>query len=240
MNVEPSPGDRADLDVAAVRAHDLVTDREPEAGAVGARREERLEDPRQIVGADAAAAILDLDRDLPVGGGRRAERDLRPGPRRIGGVVDEVDQDLAQPLRIAVDGELVRGLASRGRRPSRDSTGDEAAAPRPRAARRRRSSSAASFTGLAKSRISATDRSRRASSSSAMSRCSRSSSGSCSLRRRIWTLSEMLVSGVRMSCAIAAANWPSAASRRASSSADTAWARSTASATRAARSRATR
>ena len=96
-----------------------------------------------------------------------------------------------------------------------------------------------SLTGLAKSRISATERSSRASSSSAMSRCSRSSSGSCSLRRRIWTFIEMLVSGVRMSCAIAAANWPSAASRRASSSSDTAWARWTASATRAARSRAT-
>ena len=34
-------------------------------------------------------------------------------------------------------------------------------------------------------------------------------------------MSEMLVSGVRMSCAIAAANWPSAASRRASSSSST-------------------
>ena len=64
MNVEPSPGVERTLDVAAVRAHDLVADREAEAGAVGAGREERLEDPRQIVGADAAAVILDLDRDV--------------------------------------------------------------------------------------------------------------------------------------------------------------------------------
>ena len=57
------------MDVAAVGAHDLVTDREAEAGAVGARREERLEDARQIVGVDAAAVVLDLDRDVAVGAG---------------------------------------------------------------------------------------------------------------------------------------------------------------------------
>jgi len=43
-----------------------MADREAQAGAVGAGREERLEDARQIVGADAAAAIHDLDRDLTI------------------------------------------------------------------------------------------------------------------------------------------------------------------------------
>ena len=60
---------RADLDVAAVRADDLVTDREAEAGAVGAGREERLEDARQVVGVDAAPVVLDLDRDAAASGG---------------------------------------------------------------------------------------------------------------------------------------------------------------------------
>jgi hypothetical protein len=46
---------RADPDVAAVGADHLVDDREAQAGAVGAGGEERLEDPRQVVGADPSA-----------------------------------------------------------------------------------------------------------------------------------------------------------------------------------------
>ena len=37
---------RTDLNIAAVRAHDLAADREPETGAIGAGREEWLEDAR--------------------------------------------------------------------------------------------------------------------------------------------------------------------------------------------------
>jgi len=91
------------LNIATVRAHDLVTDREAEAGAIGTGREERLEDPRQIIGVDAATVILDLDPD-PAIGGTRSHGDLGAGLRRIGGVVDEVREDLAQALRVALHG----------------------------------------------------------------------------------------------------------------------------------------
>src|SRR5439155_9354576 len=82
--------DGTHLNVTTMRAHDLVTDRKSEAGAVGARREERLEDARQIVGLDAAAAILDLDRDARCIGRLRAHRDACPGRARLGRIADEV------------------------------------------------------------------------------------------------------------------------------------------------------
>ena len=82
----------ADADVTAVGADDLVDDREAEAGAVGAGGEERLEDAGEIVGADAAALVLDLDRDEVIGGGEGAQGDLGARARGGGGVVDEVGE----------------------------------------------------------------------------------------------------------------------------------------------------
>src|SRR5262249_1543275 len=65
---------RAPLDLALVRLDELVYDREPEAGAVGARREEGLEDARQVRCLDAAAGVGDLDGDAAVGGVGGAHR----------------------------------------------------------------------------------------------------------------------------------------------------------------------
>src|SRR5712691_8135046 len=51
----------ADLDVAAVLLHDAMNQRQPDAAALGLRREEGLEDVRQVGGADAGTGVRDRD-----------------------------------------------------------------------------------------------------------------------------------------------------------------------------------
>ena len=95
----------AHANVTAVGADDFVADGQAKAGAVGARREEGLEDAREVVGGDAAAEVLDLDRDLAIVGGGGAERDVGAGLAGVGGVADEIDENLAEALRVALDRE---------------------------------------------------------------------------------------------------------------------------------------
>src|SRR5580692_4156080 len=52
-----------DPQVAAVRLDDPVDDRETEAGAARARREERIERPRSHLGVHALAGVDDVDRE---------------------------------------------------------------------------------------------------------------------------------------------------------------------------------
>src|SRR5918993_2094005 len=51
------------LDPAAVVAHDVLRDPEPEPGSLRARREEGLEDAREVGLADAPPRVADLHRD---------------------------------------------------------------------------------------------------------------------------------------------------------------------------------
>src|SRR5688500_10065439 len=57
--------DALDLDRAALVADDPVADREAQSGARAyrLRREEGLEDVRQVLGADPAAVVFDLHED---------------------------------------------------------------------------------------------------------------------------------------------------------------------------------
>ena len=57
---------------AAEPVDDVLGDGQAEAGAGAARREVRIEDARQIVGADADAAVADRDGDAAIGEARRS------------------------------------------------------------------------------------------------------------------------------------------------------------------------
>ena len=60
----PLPWGRVDLDGSLVVGDDAVDDRETEAGALLERAAERLEDPVELLGRDAAALILDAQHDV--------------------------------------------------------------------------------------------------------------------------------------------------------------------------------
>src|SRR6476620_11522636 len=61
---------RIDLDLTTKTPHDAASDREPEASALALRfgRKECIKDFRQIGAGDAATAIVNLDRDVPIVG----------------------------------------------------------------------------------------------------------------------------------------------------------------------------
>src|SRR5215204_963056 len=87
------------LDSPAVVANDVLRDPEPEPRALGARREERLEDAREVGLADAAPRVADLDGDgrlerLLVDGGEH-----RHAPallHRLLRVQEQVEEDLTE------------------------------------------------------------------------------------------------------------------------------------------------
>src|SRR5919199_11951 len=88
-----------DLDAPAVVAHDVLSHPEAEARPLRARREERLEDPRQVHLQDAAARVADLDGDGRLQGGLlRRGADAYPPPllHRLLRVQEEVEEDLAE------------------------------------------------------------------------------------------------------------------------------------------------
>src|SRR6185369_9221214 len=93
---------------AAVRLDELVDDGEADAEARLVDRNpgvdrEQVEDVRQLLGSDADAVVGDGDDDL-VGAAPRLEQDVAARVRSPRGVVDQVGEDLGQPLRVAEDG----------------------------------------------------------------------------------------------------------------------------------------
>src|SRR5215208_667744 len=87
------------LDPAAVVAHDVLRDPQAEARPLRARREEGLEDAREVGLADAAPRVADLDGDgrlqrLLVDG--RAHRDAPALLHRLLRVQEQVQEDLAE------------------------------------------------------------------------------------------------------------------------------------------------
>ena len=86
----PSPGPARHPQIAAVPAHDIVADREPETGPapVELRRVERLEDHLQLLGRDARSAVLHLHGDPRAG---RLQADGEPAAGLAHGV-DRVER----------------------------------------------------------------------------------------------------------------------------------------------------
>ena len=85
---------------------DGVHDRQAQAGSLGLRREERLEDVRLRLGADARASVLDDD-DRLLGSRRGARHQPAARGHRLDPVKAKVHEDLLQAVGIA---------RSRGRR----------------------------------------------------------------------------------------------------------------------------
>src|SRR5262245_40543434 len=90
-----------DPDDAAVILDDALDDRQPEPGSVAPRREERVEDPRQGLGINAAAGVTDrdLDRFPSILG---VQTDASRSVHRLGGIEQQVPQDLLQLSRVSV------------------------------------------------------------------------------------------------------------------------------------------
>ena len=126
-------------DPAAVVLDDALDDREAEAGAAAAAREERLEDPGQVLRAEARARVPDaaVDPSLSVDAhqlGLDYNRALR---RRVAdGVVEQVLEDLRQAAAVHPHARQVRRRRrlDRRRRRCRPARGN----PGPPRRRRRR------------------------------------------------------------------------------------------------------
>ena len=101
-------------DAPAVHLDELLDERqadpEPALGA-GQRAVplgEEVEDAGQQLGRDADARVPDLDDDVrPLAAGR--ERDAAPGVGVLGGVGQEVDEDLLEPDRVGLEPQGPRG-----------------------------------------------------------------------------------------------------------------------------------
>ena len=101
---------RLDMDRAAMRLHDAVAERQPDAGS-GADLlggEERLEDARQDLLRDAGAGVADPDDDTAASWRRgRAETVILrwpvPAVQRLLGIDQQVDQNLAELVGIGPD-----------------------------------------------------------------------------------------------------------------------------------------
>src|SRR5215212_11422921 len=90
------------LDPAAVVAHDVLRDPQAEARPLRARREEGLEDAREVGLADAAPRVADLHGDGRLQGllvDRGAHRDAPALLHRLLRVQQEVEEDLPQLVR---------------------------------------------------------------------------------------------------------------------------------------------
>src|SRR5262245_4642768 len=109
LDAEPAAARVAEPQLAAVQRDLLGDDREPEAGAVGARvlaTRERLEQAGALVGRDARPIVLDADHQ-PAVGALEADRDapvLAPVQRRV---VEQVVDQQPQTALPAVDRALV-------------------------------------------------------------------------------------------------------------------------------------
>ena len=166
-----------------MRAHDLVDDREAEAGAVGAGREERLEDARQIVGARCRGRDP-RPRSRRCVAGRAAARSVTsaPGVDASAALSTRLTSTWRRRCAIAVHDRQRRGRGSqRSATPLLGQHRRQVRASSSRSARRRRSTrSRASPASRSRGSRRPSDRAG-ASSSSAMSRCSRRRRSSCEL-----------------------------------------------------------
>src|SRR4051812_43243879 len=103
-----APGRVANVDLAPVIAHDLPHERQAEARALLAGREERREDLLAQLGRNAGAVVADLDSHA-IAVGDRTQRDP-PGARRGDGVAGQVQQNAPQLHRVPPDRHPVLGV----------------------------------------------------------------------------------------------------------------------------------
>src|SRR5690606_3303354 len=82
-----------ELDRATVSQHDLTRDREAEPGTVALRGEERLEEPRAVLGIDARPLVLDHDLHA-VRGAPDADADRAAVGHGLARVAQQVEQRL--------------------------------------------------------------------------------------------------------------------------------------------------
>src|SRR5436190_23008113 len=98
---------------AAVRVRDLLGDGQPEANAFGFAGRKGFKETREDVGRRAGAVVEDAEDDLPVVDGLngcngtrsvpatvRFNPYLTAGPGSVGGVEDQVDEELAELARV--------------------------------------------------------------------------------------------------------------------------------------------
>ena len=97
------PGRALTVNRAFVLAHDAVGDREAEAGALSGRfrREERVVDPREMLGENALAGVRDLGDDIRAVDARGDAEPPAAG-HRVAGVEQQVEEDLLQ-LELVAD-----------------------------------------------------------------------------------------------------------------------------------------
>ncbi len=99
----PSPTSVLELDLAAVPLDDAVDDRQPEAGALLLRGEERVEDLLQVLRRDPRAGVLERHLDPAPVLDERGLDDERAAPRhRLAGVHDDVHERLPELAEVAV------------------------------------------------------------------------------------------------------------------------------------------
>jgi len=87
--------------------HDLSGERQPESSPTRFRREEEVEDPRQVFRSDAHARVVDLDHQTfdPLGFGHEATVHRQPPAvgHRVHGVGEQRHENLFHLLRIPPD-----------------------------------------------------------------------------------------------------------------------------------------
>src|SRR6266436_10175657 len=91
-----------DLDVAAMRFHDLRDDGEPQPGAVCGRRPappEALEDPLAVFAGHARSVVADVDAAV----GARADRDFGVWWRVDDRILDQVADRVVDGIGVAAD-----------------------------------------------------------------------------------------------------------------------------------------
>ena len=128
----PSPGLRAEADLAAHHVDHPLRDREAEAEALALERGrasvEPLEDAVLLFGGNPLACVLDLDRHgllLPP----RGAKGNRAGRRGVrAGVGEQADHHLAQQHRVALGDQIRLDLVERISTPSGASTASAASA----------------------------------------------------------------------------------------------------------------
>src|SRR4051794_23361983 len=95
------------LDIAAVEARESLDQREAETETALAPilgtvdMGEHLEDLRKYVGSDAEPRVLDPEDDLSIVEGRR-QPDLPSRLGVLGGITEEIDEDLSKSSRVGV------------------------------------------------------------------------------------------------------------------------------------------
>src|ERR1051325_6751075 len=103
-----SPDPALDAELAAVVLDDLLGQREAEACAPLLGREERLEQPRQLLARGPHAVILDGDLDArAIAAGAHRDLAAAVGRHRVGGVAHQVDQALADLVGVDVADRVV-------------------------------------------------------------------------------------------------------------------------------------